>query len=72
MVKLSFPVGYVKGITPFAFVYLDEAKKMLDNHPASPLSIWAKPKRCWITVLLHCSDFHLVTGDSPFHHVGGM
>ena len=36
VVKLSFPVGYVKGITPFTFVYLDEAKKVLDNHPASP------------------------------------
>ena len=36
VVKISFPARYVKGITPFTFVYLDEAKEVLDNYPASP------------------------------------
>jgi len=31
------------------------------NHPIHLCPYLDKPKRCWITVLLHRSDFHLVT-----------
>ncbi len=59
--KISFPVGYVIG---------------LSHH--SPLSILqTKPRKCFFysaneTILPNHSNFHMATGDSPFHHAGGM
>ena len=72
-------VKKLRGHAPLSILRMNLVEKIsfpvgyvigLSHH--SPLSIWMKPKRCWITILLHHTDFHLVTGDSPFHHAGGM
>lgn len=50
-----------------------ERREMLGFHvgyvkgtiPFTFVPFWMKPKECQITVLLHHSDFHLATGNSP-------
>ena len=58
--KISFPVGYVIGLT--------------HHLPLSILQMKAEEVFCLLdkTILPNLSSLHMVTRDSPFHHVGDM